>query len=90
MIAPLLEPNSKKTLLQSYQSSSNGKYNMYSPNIDKHTPNLYRLAKAVGKPMTKVAVELISFSLNHLQTIYELNEKDIAEIIQKCEKKKPK
>ena len=59
---------------------------MYSPNIDKHTPNLYRLAKAVGKPMTKVADELIAFSLNHLQTIYQLNEQEIAEIIQQNQK----
>ena len=63
---------------------------MYSPKIDKHTPNLYRLAKTVGKPMTKVADELISYSFKHLQTIYQLNEQEIAEIIQKNQEKASK
>jgi hypothetical protein len=61
---------------------------MYSPKIDKHTPNLYRLAKAVGKPMTKVADELISYSLNNLKSIYQLDDQTITEIIQQNELKK--
>jgi hypothetical protein len=61
---------------------------MYSPKIDKHTPNLYRLAKAVGKPMTKVADELISYSFNNLKSIYKLDDQTITEIIQQNELKK--
>jgi hypothetical protein len=63
---------------------------MYSPKIDKHTPNLYRLAKAVGKPMTKVADELISYSFNNLKSIYQLDDQTIIEIIQQNELKKSK
>jgi hypothetical protein len=63
---------------------------MYSPKIDKHTPNLYRLAKAVGKPMTKVADELISYSFNNLKSIYKLDDQTITEIIQQNELKKSK
>lgn len=63
---------------------------MYSPKIDKHTPNLYRLAKAVGKPMTKVADELISYSFNNLKSIYQLDDQTITEIVQKNELKKSK
>ncbi|MFT7109300.1 MAG: hypothetical protein ACI843_000960 [Psychrobacter glaciei] len=63
---------------------------MYSPKIDKHTPNLYRLAKAVGKPMTKVADELISYSFNNLKSIYQLDDQTITEIIQQNELKKSK
>jgi len=63
---------------------------MYSPKIDKHTPNLYRLAKVVGKPMTKVADELISYSFKHLQTIYQLSEQEITEIIQQDQQKTSK
>lgn len=55
---------------------------MYSPKIDQHTPNLYRLSKAVGKPMTKVADELIAYGFKHLHTIYQLNEQEIAKIVQ--------
>ena len=63
---------------------------MYSPKIDKHTPNFYRLAKAVGKPMTKVADELISYSFNNLKSIYKLDDQTITEIIQKNEHNKSK
>jgi hypothetical protein len=44
---------------------------MYSPKIDKHTPKIYRISRAVGKPMTKVADDLISFGYQHLKCIYE-------------------
>ena len=51
---------------------------MYSPKIDKHTPDIYRLAQAPGKPMTKVADDLISFALNRLDLIYtELDQQKI-------------
>ena len=56
---------------------------MYSPKIDKHTPNLYRLSKATGKPMTKVADDLLSFSFKCLGAIYQdLNYEEMAKIIQ--------
>ena len=56
---------------------------MYSPKIDKHTPNIYRLAKIVGKPMTKVADDLISFALKRLDSIYEeLDQQKISKILQ--------
>ncbi len=56
---------------------------MYSPKIDKHTPNLYRLSKAVGKPMTKVADDLISYGFEQLETIYEqLDQQTIAGIVE--------
>ncbi|MCP4494629.1 MAG: hypothetical protein GY820_46110 [Gammaproteobacteria bacterium] len=60
---------------------------MYSPKIDKHTPNLYRLAKAVGKPMTKVADELILYGFNNLKSIYQLDDQKITEITQQNEQK---
>jgi hypothetical protein len=44
---------------------------MYSPKIDKHTPKIYRISRIVGKPMTKVADDLITFSYQHLKCIYE-------------------
>jgi hypothetical protein len=46
-------------------------YFMYSPKIDKHTPKIYRISRAVGKPMTRVADDLISFGYQHLKSIYE-------------------
>ena len=56
---------------------------MYSPKIDKHTPNIYRLAQTVGKPMTKVADDLISFAFKRLDSIYtELDQQNISGIIQ--------
>jgi len=56
---------------------------MYSPKIDKHTPNLYRLSQEVGKPMTKVTDDLISFAFKHLDSIYkELDRQKISRIIQ--------
>ena len=56
---------------------------MYSPKINKHTPNIYRLAQTVGKPMTKVADDLISFALKRLDAIYEeLDQQKISKILQ--------
>lgn len=56
---------------------------MYSPKIDKHTPNIYRLSREVGKPMTKVADDLISFAFKSLDSIYqELDQQKISRIIQ--------
>ncbi len=61
---------------------------MYSPKIDKHTPNLYRLAQEVGKPMTKVADDLISFAFKRLDSIYEeLDHQKISRIIQNSNNK---
>ena len=54
---------------------------MYSPKITQHTPALYRLARFVGKPMTKVADDIISFGFKHLKTIYpSLDDEKIATI----------
>jgi len=62
---------------------ANTRIQMYSPKIDQHTPALYRLAKAVGKPMTKVADDLILFGFKCLRAIYEdLDERQILKIIQ--------
>ena len=56
---------------------------MYSPKIDKHTPNIYRLAQALGKPMTKVADDLISFALVRLDSVYTgLDQQKIYGIVQ--------
>ena len=56
---------------------------MYSPKIDQHSPALYRLAKAVGKPMTKVADDLISYGFKCLRVVYaDLDERQILKIIQ--------
>jgi hypothetical protein len=54
---------------------------MYSPKIDKHTPKIYRISRAVGKPMTKVADDLISFGYKHLKSIYENIDDSEIEII---------
>jgi hypothetical protein len=55
---------------------------MYSPKITQHTPALYRLSQFVGKPMTKVADDLISFGFNHLKAIYaELDDEKISRIL---------
>jgi hypothetical protein len=43
---------------------------MYSPKINKHTQKIYRISRAFGKPMTKVADDLISFGFQHLKSIY--------------------
>ena len=56
---------------------------MYSPKIAQHTPRIYRIARAVGKPMTRVADDLISFGYQHLKTIYgDIDEEQISEIFQ--------
>jgi len=55
---------------------------MYSPKIAKHTPKIYRISRAVGKPMTKVADDLISFGYQHLKSIYgDIDDKEIEEIL---------
>lgn len=55
---------------------------MYNPKITQHTPALYRLARFVGKPMTKVADDLISFGLKHLKAIYaDLDDEKISSIL---------
>lgn len=55
---------------------------MYSPKIAQHTPKLFRISRAVGKPMTKVADDLISFSYQHLKSIYRnMDEREIEEIL---------
>jgi hypothetical protein len=55
---------------------------MYSPKIAKHTPKIYRISRAVGKPMTKVADDLISFGYQHLKSIYsDINDEEIDEIL---------
>ena len=62
---------------------------MYNPNITQHTPALYRLARCVGKPMTKVADDLISFGFKHLKAIYtELDDETISTILGAKEEKK--
>lgn len=55
---------------------------MYSPKIEKHTPKIYRISRAVGKPMTKVADDLISFGYQHLKSIYEnIDDREIEKIL---------
>ena len=55
---------------------------MYSPRIDRHTPRLYRLSRAVGKPMTQVADDLMSFGFKCLRAIYDdLDDAKIAKIL---------
>ncbi|MCU7919702.1 MAG: hypothetical protein KZQ95_15285 [Candidatus Thiodiazotropha sp. (ex Epidulcina cf. delphinae)] len=55
---------------------------MYSPKITKHTPKIYRISRAVGKPMTKVADDLISFGYQHLKSIYDnIDDGEIDEIL---------
>ena len=55
---------------------------MYSPKIAQHTPALYHLARSVGKPMTKVADDLISFGFKHLKALYpNLDDEKIATIL---------
>lgn len=59
---------------------------MYSPQIEKHTGNLYRLSKAVGKPMTHVADDLMGFSFKCLKAVYsDLDDKTISTIVQERE-----
>ena len=56
---------------------------MYSPKIAKHTPRIYRIARAVGKPMTRVADDLISFGYLHLKSIYgDMDDEEICKILQ--------
>ena len=43
---------------------------MYSPDISKHSPRLYRLGKHYGKPMTQLADQLIAFGLQRLGEVF--------------------
>jgi hypothetical protein len=43
----------------------------YSPRIDQHTRELYRLAHLLGKPMTQVADDLLRHGLKNLETVYD-------------------
>lgn len=55
---------------------------MYSPQIAKHTPRIYRVSRVVGKPMTRVADDLISFACQHLKSVYiDIDEEQIKEIL---------
>ena len=55
---------------------------MYSPKIDQHTPALYQLSQLVGKPMTKVADDLMSFGFKYLKAIYaDLDDAQISRIL---------
>jgi hypothetical protein len=55
---------------------------MYSPKIAKHPPRIYRISRAVGKPMTKVVDDLISFGYQHLKSIYgDIDDEAIEEIL---------
>lgn len=71
--------SNKRAIIALYSEQLENK--MYSPKIDKHTPTLYRLAQVTGKPMTKVADEVISYGFKHLNKIYELDDECIDKII---------
>ena len=43
---------------------------LYSPRIDQHTHQLYRLGQLLGKPMTRVADDLIRHGLDHIEQLY--------------------
>ena len=43
---------------------------LYSPRIDQHTHQLYRLGQLLGKPMTRVADDLLKHSLAHIEDVY--------------------
>ena len=43
---------------------------LYSPRIDQHTRQLYRLAQLLGKPMTRVADDLIRHGLENIEQLY--------------------
>lgn len=59
---------------------------MYSPQIEKHTRNLYRLSKVVGKPMTHVADDLMCFSFKCLKAIYsDLDDKQLSDVVREFE-----
>ncbi len=42
---------------------------MYSPDISRHSPRLYRLGKHYGVPMTVLADRLICFGLQRLELV---------------------
>ena len=43
---------------------------LYSPRIDQHTRQLYRLGQLLGKPMTRVADDLLKHGLAHIEEVY--------------------
>jgi hypothetical protein len=43
---------------------------LYSPRIDQHTRQLYWLGQLLGKPMTKVADDLLKHGLAHIEEVY--------------------
>ena len=43
---------------------------LYSPRIDQHTRQLYRLGQLLGKPMTRVADDLIRHGLENIEQLY--------------------
>jgi Fe2+ transport system protein FeoA len=43
---------------------------LYSPRIDQHTRQLYRLGQLLGKPMTVVADDLLKHGLAHIEEVY--------------------
>jgi hypothetical protein len=42
---------------------------MYSPDISRHSPRLYRLGRHYGVPMTVLADRLICFGLQRLEQV---------------------
>ena len=52
---------------------------MYSPDISKHSPKLYRLGQSTGKPMTEVADRLIAFGLQRLDEVFPESAMSVAE-----------
>ena len=43
---------------------------LYSPRIAQHTRQLYRLGQLLGKPMTRVADDLIRHGLENIEQLY--------------------
>ncbi len=80
--APISEQVSHFLLTESVLRYRSNENTMYSPKIDQHTPALYRLSRLVGKPMTKVADDLILFGFKHLKAIYvDLDDVQISRIL---------
>lgn len=59
-----------RSLLLRYKSN-NVISHVQPKNRHTHRPKPYRISRAAGKSMTKVADELISFGYKHLKNIYE-------------------
>ncbi len=52
---------------------------MYSPDISRHSPRLYRLGRRYGQPMTRVADRLIAFGLERLGEVFKGEQEDVTE-----------